>query len=90
MKGIGEGKELRRSWSKIDRKGLGPLTAAIVLAGFVVAVGAVGFVVLNAVSHSSSSTVQSCSPPSAPQCVEQGNETGASYGPAIAESAASR
>jgi hypothetical protein len=83
MKGIGERKEGRRSCSETDRRGLTPMMAGIVLAGFVVMVGVVGFVVLNAVSHSSSSTVQSCAPSTAPQCAEQGNTTGASYGPEI-------
>jgi len=62
-----------------NRNGLTVVSAAVVMAGIVIAVGAVGFVVLNAVgathSHESSST--SCSPPNLPQCRGVANATSA-------------
>lgn len=74
---MNEGKEGARTRRKHGRMGMAPLGAAIVLAGVVLIVGAVGYVALDAVgqSETSSSTVQSCTPSSAPEC-GHGNSTG--------------
>jgi len=55
---------------RIGEKGLGIVTATIVLAAVVAGTGAVGFVVLDALggSHSTTTSVHQCSPPTLPQC----------------------
>ena len=57
------------------RKGLTATTAALLLGVVVVAVGAVGFVVMTAVSHTTSSSQHSCSPASSPQCTAKSHAT---------------
>lgn len=70
-----------RRWSGrgMNRRGIGTVTAAAILGGVVVAVGVVGFVVLNALEHANttSSTVHStsCSPSTAPPCADRGEGT---------------
>jgi len=83
------GKERRRRWGT-DRRGIGSVTAAAILGVVVVAVGAVGYVVLNALEHATttSSTVHSysCTPPTDPQCAAHPGT--ASLGPSIGGSRA--
>lgn len=63
----------QRSWGT-NRRALGSVTATAILGVVVVAVGAVGYLVLNAMEHANttSSTVHSysCSPPTAPPCAD--------------------
>lgn len=53
---------------RLGRRGLGAAAAALVLGVVMVGVGAAGFVVLSAISHTTSSSEHSCSPSSSPQC----------------------
>lgn len=52
----------------LGRRGMSPTTAAVIFVVTIVAVGAVGYVVLNAVGTGGKSTSTSCSPSTAPQC----------------------
>ena len=72
-----ERKSVARERRRDRKQGMAPLAATIVLAGVVVIVGAVGYVAINALvqPESSSSTVQSCSPSSSPECAGVGNST---------------
>ncbi len=56
------------------RRGMSSVTAAVVLIVAVGIVGAINYVVLNAIhlDHTSTKTVTSCAPSTAPQCREAG------------------
>ncbi|MGA8303821.1 MAG: hypothetical protein WA691_10005 [Thermoplasmata archaeon] len=66
-----------------SRKGMMPLTAAVVLVAAIGIAGAVGFVVLSeiGVTHTSTSSTHSCTPPTAPQCQQGQTTVGASSHP---------
>lgn len=72
------------------RRGLSATMATIVLGVVVVAVGVAGYVVLTAVSHSSSSSQQTCSPSSLPQCDGKTHVTSQVVVPRLASAVASR
>ncbi|MGA8709633.1 MAG: hypothetical protein WB786_00145 [Thermoplasmata archaeon] len=54
--------------SETNRKGLTPIKAAVILVVAIVAVGTVGYVVLNAIGTGPTSHTSSCAPSKAPQC----------------------
>ena len=51
-----------------ERRGLTPSKAAVILVAAIVAVGTVGYVVLNAIGPGHTTTTSSCAPAKAPQC----------------------
>jgi len=51
-----------------ERRGLTPIKAAAILVVAIVAVGTVGYVVLNAIGPGHTTTTSSCAPSKAPQC----------------------
>lgn len=53
---------------RLGRRGLSATMAVVVLGAVVMAGGAAGFVVLSAMSHSTSSSQHTCSPSGLPQC----------------------
>jgi len=60
----------RRTRRKLDRRGLGLTSAALIMVAVVVAVGAVAYVVLNMESTTTTKTVSQhgCAPASSPAC----------------------
>lgn len=76
---MNERNRVLRERGKVGRVGMAPVAATMVLVGVVMIVGAVGYVAINAMADAgtSSSTVQSCAPTSAPQCVHAVNSTAA-------------
>jgi hypothetical protein len=62
------------------RRAIVPLTAAVVLVAAIGIAGAVGFVVLSelGVSHTSTSSTHSCTPPTAPGCKDGATTEGVS------------
>jgi|HubBroStandDraft_1064217.scaffolds.fasta_scaffold03285_7 hypothetical protein len=61
------------SQSGSGRKGISPVTAAVVLVVTLAIAGAASFAVLSATSHTSSNHLSSCAPTTAPQCGGHGN-----------------
>lgn len=67
--------EQHRRAGRLGRKGLSATMAVVVLGTVVVAAGAAGFVVLTAMSHTTSTSHQTCSPAGSPQCAGKGHAT---------------
>jgi hypothetical protein len=77
---MSEVKERLRRRRQLGRRGLGAISAAIVMAGVIAAVGVVSYVSLNSMNQveTSSSSIHSCTPPHAPQCQDH-NSSASSY-----------
>ena len=58
----------RREAGRLNRKGMSTTMGVVVMASVIVAVGIGGYAVLSVFGHSSTSTQQSCSPASSPEC----------------------
>jgi len=73
-------KEARGVDRSSGHRGLSPIAAAAVMAAVVVVVGAVGYFVINAVSHpeTKTSTEHSCEPSTSPACTHAASDVGVS------------
>lgn len=65
-------------------RGLTAVAATLVLVGVVVGVGATGYVVLELVSHSTSSSAHTCSPSGSPQCADRTHAVTEAVGSGVA------
>lgn len=82
--------ENHRKASRLGRKGLSATMAVVVLGVAVVATGVAGYVVLTAVTHTTSSSERTCSPSSSLQCGGKAHAASDALVPRLTPAATSR